>query len=160
MQKINIDICSIPSYDKQPMLLRNHYGVEMGTSGLIIQVQSREEILADKIIAFALRPNRIKNRDLWDIGWLNQQNIFLPLELVAKKITDHKQKAVQFINLITKQAQILKSDPSIRKEFIHEMQRFLPSQAVNDTIKNKDFWIYLTNVIQSECSKVIHYLNK
>ena len=62
-QRIHIDICAIPSYDRNPMVLRNHYGVEMGTSGLIVQAQSREEILADKIVAFALRPNRLKNRD-------------------------------------------------------------------------------------------------
>ena len=73
-QRIHIDICAIPSYDRQPMVLRNFFGVEMGTSGLIIQAQSRAEILADKMVAFALRPNRIKNRDLWDICWLKQQN--------------------------------------------------------------------------------------
>ena len=63
-QKINIAICAIPSHDPRPMLLRNPYGVDMGTSGLIIQAQSREEILADKLLALVLRPNRIKNRDL------------------------------------------------------------------------------------------------
>ena len=36
---------------------------------------SREEILADKFLALAFRPNRIKNRDLWDIVWLKQQGI-------------------------------------------------------------------------------------
>ena len=85
MQRIHIDICVLPSYDRQPMVLRNHYGVDMGTSGIIIQSQSREEILADKIVAFALRSNRIKNRDLWDIGWLKQQNIKLPIDLVWQK---------------------------------------------------------------------------
>ena len=88
LQRIHIDICAIPSYDRQPMLLRNHYGVDMGTSGLIIQAQSKEEILADKVVAFALRPNRIKNCDIWDIGWLKQQNITLPTNLVWKKVTD------------------------------------------------------------------------
>ena len=44
----------------------------MGTGGLIIQAESKEEIFADKLIAFALRPNRIKYRDLWDIVWLHQ----------------------------------------------------------------------------------------
>ena len=63
-QCINIDICSVPSYEKRPMMLLNPYGVDMGTSGLIIQAQSREEIYADKLLAFALRPNRIKYRDL------------------------------------------------------------------------------------------------
>jgi hypothetical protein len=32
-QRINIDVCSIPSYMPQPVLLINLYGVDMGTSG-------------------------------------------------------------------------------------------------------------------------------
>jgi len=51
LQRINIDICAIPSYDSRPVLLRNHYNIDMGTSGLIIRAQSRQEILADKIVA-------------------------------------------------------------------------------------------------------------
>ena len=66
-QRINVDICAIPSHDRRPMMLRNLYGVDLGTSGLILQAQSREEILADKVVALAWRENRIKNRDLWDI---------------------------------------------------------------------------------------------
>ncbi|MBW6508322.1 MAG: hypothetical protein K0A94_02135 [Desulfuromonadales bacterium] len=38
-QSINIDICALPSYDRRPVMLRNHYGVDLGTSGLIIQAQ-------------------------------------------------------------------------------------------------------------------------
>lgn len=72
-QRIHLDICSIPSHDPRPMMLRTLYGVDMGTSGLILQAQSREEILADKVIALAFRGGRIKNRDLWDIAWLRQQ---------------------------------------------------------------------------------------
>ena len=77
-QGIHIDICAIPSHDRRPMMLRDVYGVDLGTSGLILQAQSREEILADKVIALAFRPNRIKNRDLWDMAWLKQQGISCP----------------------------------------------------------------------------------
>jgi putative effector of murein hydrolase len=55
------------------MLLLNLYGVDMSTSGLIVQAQSREKIFADKLVAFALRPNRIRNSNLWDIAWLHQE---------------------------------------------------------------------------------------
>jgi len=51
-------------------MLRNIYGIDMGTSGLILYAESMREILTDKMIAFALRPNRVNNRDLWDIVWL------------------------------------------------------------------------------------------
>jgi hypothetical protein len=55
------------------MLLLNLYGVDMSTSGLIVQAQSRKKIFADKLVAFALRPNRIRNSNLWDIAWLHQE---------------------------------------------------------------------------------------
>lgn len=93
-QRINLDICAIPSHDPRPMMLRNLYGVDLGTSGLILQAQSREELLADKVIAIAFRGNRIKNRDLWDIAWLIQQGIEPPVELIPAKfaITSGRQR--------------------------------------------------------------------
>jgi predicted nucleotidyltransferase component of viral defense system len=94
-QRINVDICAIPSHDRRPMMLRNLYGVNLGTSGLILQAQSREEILADKVVALAWRENRIKNRDLWDILWLLQQGVELPLPLIPKKIHDRKRKEAE-----------------------------------------------------------------
>ncbi len=86
-------------HDPRPMLLRNHYGVDMGTSGLVIQVQSRKEIFVDKLIAFALQPNRLKNRDLWDMGWLKHIGITLPLELLPKKLKDHRFHKENFLDV-------------------------------------------------------------
>jgi len=59
-QRIHLDICAIPSHDPRPMMLRNLYGIDLGTSGLILQAQSREEILADKLIALAFRDDFVK----------------------------------------------------------------------------------------------------
>ncbi len=89
-------------HDPRPMLLRNHYGVDMGTSGLVIQVQSRKEIFVDKLIAFALQPNRLKNRDLWDMGWLKHIGITLPLELLPKKLKDHRFHKENFLDVYPK----------------------------------------------------------
>lgn len=159
VQRINIDVCAIPSYDKRPMMLQNHYGIDMGTSGLIMQVESREEILADKFIALALRPGRIKNRDLWDIVWLKQQNIRLPIELVEKKIADHRYTVGSFLKLLSNRQETLKADNGVRIAFEQEMRRFLPSTIVIETIENKSFWPYLTNLITTECDQVIGMLS-
>ncbi len=158
VQRIHIDICAIPSYDSRPMLLRNHYGIEMGTSGLILQAESREEILADKLVAFALRPNRIKNRDLWDIGWLKQQNISLPLELVAKKVLDHRKTVEGFSALLEKRIRLLHAQPEIRDGFVHEMQRFLPPGVISQTVAREEFWRYLTDLVDAECGKIVDFL--
>jgi len=155
VQRINIDICAVPSYDKRPMMLRNYYGVDMGTSGLILQVESREEILADKLIALALRPGRIKNRDLWDIVWLKQQGILLTMELLEKKIVDHRNTVEGFVTLLGNRREMLKVDDVLRVAFEQEMRRFLPSKIVVETVENTTFWIYLTNIVTAECDLVI-----
>ena len=147
-QRIHLDICSIPSHDPRPMMLRNLYGIDLGTSGLILQAQSREEILADKVIALAFRENRIKNRDLWDIAWLTQQGIELPAKLIPLKISDHQREEAEFTALLKERIASLKTQPEMRKEFLNEMRRFLPSTTVRDTIEKEAFWIYLTQRVE------------
>lgn len=159
VQRINIDICAIPSYDMQPMMLRNFYGIDMGTSGLILLVESREEILADKLIALALRPGRIKNRDLWDIVWLKQQGILLPMELLRKKISDHRHTVENYVSLLSHRREMLKVDDDVRIAFVQEMKRFLPVTIVAETVENKSFWAYLTNLVTEECDLVVGLLS-
>jgi predicted nucleotidyltransferase component of viral defense system len=149
-QRIHIDICAIPSYDRRPMMLRNFYGVDLGTSGLILQAQSREEILADKIVALAFRLNRIKNRDLWDIGWLKQQGIELPLGLVQAKIRDHHHTAAEFRSQLQSRLATLNNNPAVRREFLKEMQRFLPAAIVRETVEQEAYWAYLTGLVRAE----------
>lgn len=153
-QRINIDICALPSHDRQPMMLRNHYGVEMGTSGLILQAQSREEILADKIVALPLRPNRLKSRDLWDIVWLNRQGINLPVQMVLKKAKDRRQDIARFLEQLQQRTMLLRSDPAVRKEFIAEMHRFLPPAVSGENLETDEFWTYLVRLITDEGERV------
>jgi predicted nucleotidyltransferase component of viral defense system len=160
MQRINIDICAIPSYEPKPMLLRNHYGVDMGTAGLILQVESREEILANKLVALALRPNRMKNRDLWDITWLRQQAIELPLALVDKKIIDHKQTTDGFVTKLEQRLEQLQNDNSLEAGFEQEMRRFLPPEIAKGTVENPQFWDYLRTTVIEEGQKVLAHLSK
>jgi hypothetical protein len=146
-QRINLDICGIPSHDPRPMMLRNLYGIDLGTSGLILQAQSREEILADKLIALAFRENRIKNRDLWDIAWLAQQGVELPPQLIPLKIRDHKRKQGDFMASLAARLTALRRQPDTRASFMTEMRRFLPAATVRDTIEKEPYWTYLTQVV-------------
>ena len=147
-QRINIDVCAIPSYQPRPMALLNPYGVEMGTSGLILQAQSREEIFADKLVAFALRPNRLKNRDLWDIAWLHQQQIKPALNLIKYKLNDHHAETGAYLSAFAVRSASLNKDAEIAKEFRKEMARFLPNDTVTETVTSEKFWEYLSNLIE------------
>ena len=159
-QRINIDICAVPSYRRRPMLLRNPYGVDMGTGGLIIQAESRDEILADKIVALALRPNRLKNRDLWDIGWLKQEGVEMAIDLVARKIADHHRSAAEFLTLLDQRRQQIRCDVSVRGDFVAEMRRFLPAQGVHETVGQPAYWEWLADLVDTECDRVVRYLKR
>ena len=154
-QRIHLDICAIPSYDPRPMMLRNLYGVDLGTSGLILQAQSREEILADKMVAFAFRENRIKNRDLWDMVWLVQQGIQLPGKLIPVKLADHHRDEAKFAHNLEVRLASLQTEPEFREDFMKEMRRFLPAKTVRDTIENESYWLFLCGVVEEQCKKAL-----
>ena len=154
-QRIHLDICAIPSHDPRPMMLRNLYGVDLGTSGLILQAESREEILADKMIALAFRENRIKNRDLWDIAWLVQQGVELPTSLIPFKVADHQREKVEFVEFLQSRVLGFKSLPELRLDFVKEMRRFLPAAVVRDTIEKEVYWEYLIQVIDEQTTRAI-----
>lgn len=158
-QRIHIDICALPSYDRKPLMLRNHYGVDMGTGGLIIQAQSREEILADKFLALGLRTNRIKNRDLWDITWLDQSRIKVSNKLIKLKLIDHKVEKGIYIEKMDLRVASLLSDPGFYVDFKNEMSRFLPFHLVQETVESSDFWSYLTNLIYNKWKSLKDELN-
>lgn len=141
-QRINIDISSVKSYEKKPMLLINPYGVDMGTQGLIINAESREEIYVDKLLAFALRPNRLKHRDLWDILWLHQQGIKPNLNLVPKKLAERNLKSKAFISLFDERQQLLIDDKKLAAEFKQEMQRFLAVGQLQQ-LNQAELWNFL-----------------
>ena len=157
-QRIHLDICAIPSHDPRPMMLRTLYGVDMGTSGLILQAQSREEILADKMIALAFRESRIKNRDLWDIAWLRQQGVELPVHLIPLKIDDHRRTKDEFRSLLQSRVGELGTSEALRKDFINEMRRFLPAAVTAQTVEQEPYWEYLIQVIGEETEKALDSL--
>lgn len=157
-QRIHLDICAIPSHDPRPMMLRNLYGVDLGTSGLILRAQSREEILADKIIALAFRENRIKNRDLWDIGWLLQQGVELPVALIPLKVRDHQRDGAEFVDLLRDRMSALRTEPAMRKDFVQEMRRFLPAAAIRDTVEKPAYWEYLIQVVDEQVKRAVAVL--
>ena len=153
-QRINIDICALPSYEKRPMMLLNPYGVDMGTSGLIIQAQSREEIYTDKLIAFAFRPNRIKYRDLWDIIWLHGQGLKPKFELIPHKLKDRNHTMDSFLRLFNERKGLLIGQPKAAEEFKQEMRRFLSEEQINKTVKQENLWAFITYLIDDLSNQI------
>lgn len=136
----------MPSYQVTPRTLRNHYEINLGTESLIINAQTREEIFADKLVAFAMRPGRLKHRDLWDIAWLTQGGIIPAYELLKAKLADHGESEKVFLERANERLKLLELERQ-KKDFIFEMSRFIPPDRLNQTVRQDGFWPYLINTV-------------
>ncbi|RCU52442.1 nucleotidyl transferase AbiEii/AbiGii toxin family protein [Corallincola holothuriorum] len=153
-QKMHIDVCAIPSFDVEKKPLLNHYNVVVPTEGLLVPVQSLQEILADKMIALAYRARRIKPRDIWDIVWIKQRGIALSKALVDQKLVARNKQADDFRSALATQRTKLMNDDEVRNDFNMEMSRFVPQQIKARTLDNPEYWPYL----QSEVSEIASLL--
>jgi predicted nucleotidyltransferase component of viral defense system len=153
-QRIHIDICAVPSHQPRPALLRNFYGVNMGTEGLILQAQTREEILADKWVALAFRPNRVKYRDLWDMLWLDRQGIRLDIPLLLCKLADRQRLRQEFLSVLLSRLDDLGTNPEHRQSFRKEMERFLPATDVREMLGQPEFWKLLLLNLQDQAALI------
>lgn len=149
-QRIHLDICAVNSYERHPAVLRNHYGIELGTSGLVVQAESMHEILADKMLALALRP-RIQHRDLWDIAWLTQQGESCEAALVWRKCDERGIEASVFRSALAARIAGLSR---LEQPFRAEMERFLPRQTAATSIEAPGFWTYLSGAV-TRCAEVL-----
>lgn len=154
-QRIHIDIANLPTYEAEPDLIKVHYAnLPDGYDSILVNRSSTNEILADKLIALAARPN-IKARDLWDIQWLRQQGNVLDINLLKKKIIDHGIK--DYPSLLTeKQGRLAEYWKS--SLFDSEMARFLDSTRLSDTIQEPEFKVYLTRETGKIISTVLRSL--
>lgn len=153
-QRIHIDICALPSHRPRPALLRNPYGVNMGTDGLILQAESHEEILADKWVALALRTNRLKYRDLWDILWLDRQGVSLAPSLVLQKLDDRETSRSDFSARLQERINRLESDTGHQRMFRQEMERFLPASDLREAAAVPGFWAVLVEQLRQQSARL------
>lgn len=147
-QKINIDICRLPARDRKVRMLNNHYGMDFGTGDLLLYAESMEEILCDKLIAFANRPNRVKNRDLWDIFWLSRKGVQKNESLLSQKLSDRRIDGETYRK---KYAARLAEINGGQKHFLEEMKRFLLPGCLSETFTSPLWWDYLLQLLSELC---------
>lgn len=158
-QKMHIDVCSVPSYDVEHRPIIDHFNIKSPISGLPIAVQSQEELLADKMVAFAYRKRRIKPRDVWDIVWLTQQQQNQNGSLVTQKLQARGKEKEEFVCLIAKHSALIQNSTDSKKDFYNEMSRFLPQGVLARTLEQPKFWPYVGTVIKEQTESLIRQMD-
>lgn len=151
-QKIKLEVANIPSYSKLPKAISLHYpNIQAGLSTVLVNCESQEEILADKVVALCLR-RYIKARDLWDLVMLNQQKFELNNDWVIKKFNDYQCNDQSLLRLQQTQAKL--SEYWSSGQFETEMRRFLPRDKVNETLEQPQFMAYFVGEVNSILSDI------
>lgn len=154
-QKIKIEIANIPAYTRELVPLRSNYDFLLGYDTVLVNTESLDEVMADKMIAFPASNKTIRFRDIWDLAWLVQQGARLNPALVELKIADYKIEDYPALlqSAIARLPEIVAS-----KAFKDQMLRFIDSDTIAKTLDNPQFLSYLVKTVNGLFSAMASHL--
>lgn len=121
---IHIEVAQVPAYSSELMPLRTlSNSVPSAYRSVLLRTESKEEILADKIVALGAR-SYVKQRDLWDLHMLAQEGVSLNSNWVQQKMRDYGLDVGTFLVSLQSRFTYL-SDQAAESAFQKEMLRFL-----------------------------------
>jgi predicted nucleotidyltransferase component of viral defense system len=143
-QRIKLEIANIPAYTRELVPLRQNYDFLQGYGPVLVNVESLDEILADKVVAFPASVRNIRYRDIWDIAWLQQQGATLDVGLVERKVADYRIADYKLLlaNAITGLRGHIED-----KAFVDQMTRFIDADTLGRTLLVSGFTEYLDNTV-------------
>lgn len=140
-QRIKIEIANITAYTRTVrQLVRNYSILPDGYSDILINVETLDEVMADKLVAFPASTKYIRYRDMWDLVWLKQQGASVDSALVNKKLLDY-----HIENFCEKIQARIDSLPNIISggDFHQEMKRFIPAPVYETSLAREGFSLFL-----------------
>ena len=143
-QRIKIEIANIPAYTRELVPLRSNYDFLLGYNSVLVNAESLDEIMADKLIAFPASTKIVRYRDIWDLAWLTQQGAKLNAALVELKIADYRIE--DYPGLLQSALDRLPGIVS-SKPFKDQMLRFIDSDTIAKTIDDPQFLAYLVKTV-------------
>jgi predicted nucleotidyltransferase component of viral defense system len=142
-QVIKIEVANIPAYTRQPLALKQNYDfLPDGYPDTLVMVETLDEIVADKVIAFVNCQAYVRYRDVWDLYWLKQQGAVLNKEFFIQKLNDYKIE-----NYPVKVKEMLTRLPDIiyGGELRAQLSRFIPVTIQERTLLKDKFYVFLEN---------------
>ena len=135
-QRIKLEIADVPTRTSEARsLARNYNVIPAGYENTVIRVETREGILADKLIAFPVSlPSYVRWRDIWDMRWLRNRGVVADAGLVRTKLGYYRVE--NFDGLLA--AAIRKIPTLVRSEGLTEKLRaFMLPDMARQTIRNE-----------------------
>ena len=140
-QKIKLEVTNVPAYTREPLSMGANYDfLPDGYGDTLVMIETLDEIMADKLVSLPATQNYVRNRDIWDLSWLNQQKAQIREDLVQQKLNDYGIEGYEAMldTMIGRIPEIVAGDP-----FKDEMRRFTPSNVYERTLGQEKFQQFL-----------------
>ena len=143
-QRIKLEIANIPAYTRELMPLKLNYDFLLGYGSVLVNTETLDEIMADKLVAFPASVKNIRYRDIWDLAWLDQKGAKLVPSLVEQKVSDYRIEGFAQLleDAIERLPALVAGNP-----FTDQMQRFIDSETISSTLNKPGFLDYLTKTV-------------
>ena len=138
--RVKLDIDNAPSHTREVRRVVRHYAA-LPDLDMLVTVQSREEVLANKLVAFpasVATRNRPRYRDVWDMHWLRGNGTEIRTDLLQAKLRDHRTPASWLEDAAGRAGDIVRSPA-----FSAELRRFVRRDAARETLDSSRFLEYL-----------------
>jgi len=140
-QRIKIEVANVPVYTVVARKLQGNYRcLPDGYKDVLLEVETADEIMADKLVALAASQKYVRHRDIWDLIWLRERGASVRAELVERKIEDYRESCYEdkLIGFIEQAPTLIASG------FQETMERFLHPATYHRTLADPRYTQYIT----------------
>ena len=157
-QRIKFEVANIPSHDAELLPLQRNYDfLPTGYEDILVRVETRREILADKLISFPVTlDSHVRHRDIWDMQWLRQGRAEIAPDLIRAKIADYRIENYEqaLDQAIERASEVVHAAP-----FQDEMARFLPKDRLERTFERPGFLGFMASQLRDMLEDTLRALD-
>jgi hypothetical protein len=98
----------------------------------------------------------VKQRDIWDIVWLDRQAVKLHPDLLESKLSERNIAPETFLHDFSKRIESIRNG---QKDFLFEIRRFLPAEVVKNTLETAEYWDITVTLIKDLYNSSAEYFS-
>lgn len=144
-QKIKLEVANVPARTSTLRALNRNYSfLPPSYQDLLVPSETKNEIMADKVVSLSACRHYIRYRDIWDLQFLKRSKAVLDPGLIADKIRDYQSE--DFQNSLAEMRDDVR-EIATSETFKREMIRFIEPEARGRTLDRPGFFEFLGDTV-------------
>ena len=151
--RVRLEVANVPAYSREVCALHANYDfLPDGYSDLLIAAESRDEVMADKLVSLvASGVDRVRHRDIWDLRWLKRRGAAVRVDWVQRKLRDYG-AGDYLAGLDAMRARL--PEFTCSEEFREAMSAYLLPETRRNTLDREEFLQFLAGEVQDLLGQV------